>query len=89
MKIKMKKILIILLFVLCFVASFAYFNFGVSEKYETQLEGLNPNQEENLIAIKKKKDIDRNKKIALIVIFLSSIGIYGISIIKTKKEEKF
>jgi|GEM_PF-2148224 len=89
MKIKMKKILIILLFVLCFVASFAYFNLGVSEKYETQLEGLNPNQEEMLISIKKKKDIDRNKKIALIVIFLSSIGIYGISIIKTKKEEKF
>ena len=89
MKIKMKKILIILLFVLCFVASFAYFNLGVSEKYETQLEGLNPNQEEMLISIKKKKDIDRSKKIALIVIFLSSIGIYGISIIKTKKEEKF
>ncbi|MGQ8867862.1 hypothetical protein [Myroides sp. TSA_177.3] len=89
MKIKMKKMLIILLFVLCFVASFAYFNLGVSEKYETQLEGLNPNQEEMLISIKKKKDIDRSKKIALIVIFLSSIGIYGISIIKTKKEEKF
>lgn len=89
MKIKIKKMLIILLFVLCFVASFAYFNLGVSEKYETQLEGLNPNQEEMLISIKKKKDIDRSKKIALIVIFLSSIGIYGISIIKTKKEEKF
>ena len=89
MKIKMKKMLIILLFVLCFVASFAYFNLGVSEKYETQLEGLNPNQEEMLISIKKKKDIDRSKKIALIVILLSSIGIYGISIIKTKKEEKF
>lgn len=83
----MKIILIVLLLVFCFLMSLSYFSLGVSEKYETQVEGFHLNQEELRIAAEKKNDIEREKKIVLILGFTSLIGICGVSLIKTKREE--
>lgn len=59
----------------------------VSEKYETQLEGLNP----TTIQIKKAEElstkIDRDKKITLSIIVISIIAIYPVSLIKKQRRD--
>lgn len=59
---KIKVALIIIFFVLIAVSAFKYLNLLVSEKYETQLEGLNPTKEQIQVAevIKIKIDINRS-----------------------------
>lgn len=79
---KIKKILTIVLFALIVGAGLKYLDLCISEKYETQLEGLNPTKEQIKSAEELKSKIDRHKKIALSIIALSLVSIYPISLIK-------
>ncbi|GAB0157729.1 hypothetical protein CHRYSEOSP005_30110 [Chryseobacterium sp. Alg-005] len=81
---KFKTLLIVLLLILIVGSSIKYLDLSVSEKYETQLEGLNPTKEQIKDAQDLKRKIDMNKKIALSIIFLSIVAIYPISRIKNK-----
>lgn len=72
----------IVLFVSIIASGLKYLDLCVSEKYETQLEGLNPTKEQIKSAGELKSKIDRQKKITLSIIALSLIAIYPISLIK-------
>lgn len=79
---KIRTILIIGLFVLIFGSVLKYLDLSVSEKYETQLEGLNPTENQIKEAEELKEEIETNKKIALFIIALSLVSIYPVSLIK-------
>jgi len=59
-----------------------YLDLCVSEKYETQLEGLNPTKKEIESAIELQSKINKQKEIALFTIALSLFGIYFVSLKK-------
>jgi hypothetical protein len=80
MKKKLKIILMIGLFASITVSGIKYLDLCVSEKYETQLEGLNPTSEQIKEAKKLKEEIDFNKKIALSIILVSLATIYPVSL---------
>ncbi|RNA61767.1 hypothetical protein D1631_07390 [Chryseobacterium nematophagum] len=79
---KIKTILMIGLFISILSSGIKYLDLYVSEKYETQLEGLNPTKEQIKSAMELKKKIDSNKKVALSIIVLSLAAIYPVSLIK-------
>lgn len=83
---KIKKILIIILFASIVGAGLKYLDLCISEKYETQLEGLNPTENQIKKAEELKEKIETNKKIALSIIALSLVAIYPISLIKSKNK---
>ena len=72
---KINVALIIILFVLIAGSAFKYLDLLVSEKYETQLEGLNPTKEQIQVAEVIENKIDINKKICFGVVILSILGI--------------
>ncbi len=59
-----------------------YLDLCVSEKYETQLEGLKPTEKQIKEAEDLKRKIGRDKKIALAIIAVSLLAIYPASLIK-------
>lgn len=77
-----KKILMIGLFITILLSELKYLDLCVSEKYETQLEGLNPTENQIKKVKELKEKIEINKKIALYIIALSLVSIYPISLIK-------
>lgn len=77
-----KKILMIGLFIIILLSELKYLDLCVSEKYETQLEGLNPTENQIKKAKELKEKIEINKKIALSIIALSLVSVYPISLIK-------
>ena len=77
-----KKILMIGLFITILLSGLKYLDLCVSEKYETQLEGLNPTENQIKKVKELKEKIEINKKIALSIIALSLVSIYPISLIK-------
>lgn len=77
-----KKILMIGLFITILLSELKYLDLCVSEKYETQLEGLNPTENQIKKVKELKEKIEINKKIALSIIALSLVSIYPISLIK-------
>ncbi|MCX8677838.1 MULTISPECIES: hypothetical protein [unclassified Apibacter] len=77
-----KKILMIGLFITILLSGLKYLDLCVSEKYETQLEGLNPTENQIKKAKELKEKIEINKRIALYIITLSLVSIYPISLIK-------
>ena len=77
-----KKILMIGLFITILLSELKYLDLCVSEKYETQLEGLNPTENQIKKVKELKEKIEINKKIALYIITLSLVSIYPISLIK-------
>lgn len=79
---KIRMILIIGLFILIFGSGLKYLDLCISEKYETQLEGLNPTENQIKEAEKLKEKIKTNKKITLSIIALSLAAIYPVSLIK-------
>ena len=79
---KIKKTLIVLLSLLILGFTLNYFNLCVSEKYETQLEGLNPSKIQLDKAKKLKDKIEQDKQIALFIILISIFAIYPTSMIK-------
>ena len=79
-----KKILMIGLFITILLSELKYLDLCVSEKYETQLEGLNPTENQIKKVKELKEKIEINKKIALSIIALSLVSIYPISLIKNK-----
>ena len=84
MRNKVKKILIITLFISIIVSGIKYLDLCISEKYETQLEGLNPTNNQIKAAEELKNKIESNKKIVLSIIVFSLIAIYPVSLIKDK-----
>ncbi|MFP3596016.1 hypothetical protein [Chryseobacterium sp. SIMBA_029] len=79
---RIKKILMIILFALIIGLGLNYLNLCISEKYETQLEGLNPTEKRIKEAEELKKKIDTHKKISLYIIFISLVAFYPVSLIK-------
>lgn len=77
-----KKILMIGLFITILLSELKYLDLCVSEKYVTQLEGLNPTENQIKKVKELKEKIEINKKIALSIIALSLVSIYPISLIK-------
>lgn len=67
------------LFISIICSGLKYLDLSVSEKYETQLEGFNPTEKQIKHAEELKKKIERDKKIALFIIFASLVAIYPIS----------
>lgn len=72
------------LFITILGSGLKYLDLCVSEKYETQLEGLNPTENQIKKAKEMKEKIEINKRIALYIITLSLVSIYPISLIKNK-----
>lgn len=81
---KKKTILMVGLFITILGSGLKYLDLCVSEKYETQLEGLNPTENQIKKAKELKEKIEINKRIALYIITLSLVSIYPISLIKNK-----
>ncbi|WP_303849699.1 hypothetical protein [Apibacter mensalis] len=79
---KKKTILMVGLFITILGSGLKYLDLCVSEKYETQLEGLNPTENQIKKAKELKEKIEINKRIALYIITLSLVSIYPISLIK-------
>ncbi|MBC7557364.1 MAG: hypothetical protein H7195_10425 [Chryseobacterium sp.] len=79
---KIKTILLIVLLTIVLYSFTTYLGMFLSEKYDTQLEGLNPTKEQINFAEKLKNKIERDKKIALSVIIISLVLIYPICKIK-------
>lgn len=79
---KKKTILMVGLFITILGSGLKYLDLCVSEKYETQLEGLNPTENQIKKAKELKEKIEINKRIALYIIALSLVSIYPISLIK-------
>lgn len=79
---KKKTILMIGLFITILGSGLKYLDLCVSEKYETQLEGLNPTENQIKKAKELKEKIEINNRIALYIITLSLVSIYPISLIK-------
>jgi hypothetical protein len=79
---KIKTILIIVLFILIIASGLKYLDLCVSDKYETQLEGLNPTEKQIKKAEDLKAKIDRDKKITLSIIVISLISFYPVSLVK-------
>jgi ABC-type uncharacterized transport system fused permease/ATPase subunit len=76
--------LIIGLVVIIILLVFMYFNLSVSEKYETQLEGINATKEELKNAIDLKNKIDFQKKLTLFMIIICFFLFYPIAFLKKK-----
>jgi ABC-type uncharacterized transport system fused permease/ATPase subunit len=76
--------LIIGLVVIIILLVFMYFNLSVSEKYETQLEGINATKEELNNAIDLKNKIDFQKKLTLFMIIICFFLFYPIAFLKKK-----
>lgn len=72
----------IVLFASIIGSGLKYLDLCVSDKYETQLEGLNPTERQIKDAEKLKKKIERDKKIALSIILASLVAIYPVSLIR-------
>ena len=72
----------IILFISIIGSGLKYLDLCVSDKYETQLEGLNPTGKQIKDAEELKKKIERDKKIALSIILASLVAIYPVSLIK-------
>lgn len=79
---KIRTMLIILLLIVIVFSGIRYLGICVSEKYDTQLEGLNPTTAQIKKAEQLKKKIIRDKKITLSIIALSLIAIYPVSLIR-------
>ncbi len=79
---KIKVILIIILFVVIAISSIKYIDLCISKKYETQLEGLSPTKEQLEEVNNLEKKIDGDKKIAFSIIVLSLVATYPISLMK-------
>ncbi|EJG2147916.1 hypothetical protein A4A95_RS14530 [Elizabethkingia anophelis] len=79
---KIKVILIIILFVVIAISSIKYIDLCIYKKYETQLEGLSPTKEQLEEVNNLEKKIDGDKKIAFSIIVLSLVAIYPISLMK-------
>lgn len=71
---KIRMILIIGLLILIFGSGLKYLDLCISEKYETQFEGLNPTENQIKKAEELKEKKETNKKIAL-----SLLAIYPVS----------
>lgn len=84
MKIEKKTWLIISLFVILILLIYGYFNLLVSEKYETQLEGLNAPKEQLKNALDLKNKIEFEKKVTFFLIIISLALFYPIVISKKK-----
>jgi len=79
----MNKTLLLILCILVFVISgMSYIGLSVSEKYETQLEGLQATQNQLNKAKLLKDKIILQKRITIILMVTSLIAIYPISLIK-------
>ncbi|WP_419494267.1 hypothetical protein [Chryseobacterium bernardetii] len=68
------KIRMILILILIFGSGLKYLDLCISEKYETQFEGLNPTENQIKKAEELKEKKETNKKIAL-----SLLAIYPVS----------
>lgn len=79
---RIKTSLMILLFALVMASCLKYIDLCISEKYETQLEGLSSTKKQAKEGEEKKKEIDVNKIIAISIIVLSLVAIYPVSQIK-------
>lgn len=83
----MKKTLLLILCILIFVISgVSYMGLSVSEKYETQLEGLQATENQLNNAKLLKDKIILQKRITIILMVTSLIAIYPISLIKNNKD---
>lgn len=85
---KIKVALIIIFFVLIAGSAIKYLDLLVSEKYETQLEGLNPTKEQIQVAEVIENKIDINKKICFGIVILSILGIGVVSYNKRVSVQK-
>ncbi|MDR2223624.1 MAG: hypothetical protein LBE34_12980 [Flavobacteriaceae bacterium] len=79
---KIKIIIMAILFFSLIGLGLKYLDLCVSEKYETQLEGLNPTEKQIKDAEDLKRKIERDKKNALAIIAVSLLAIYPASLIK-------
>ena len=79
---KIRTVLIFFLLAIFIFSGIRYLGILVSEKYDTQLEGLNPTTAQVKKAEELKKKIIRDKKVTLSIIVLSVIAIYPVSLIK-------
>lgn len=79
---KFRVLLILLLFTIIIFSGIRYLGMLLSEKYDTQLEGLNPTTIQIKKAEELKTKISQDKRITLSVIVISIIAIYPVSLIK-------
>lgn len=79
---KIRTVLNFFLLAIFIFSGIRYLGILVSEKYDTQLEGLNPTTAQVKKAEELKKKIIRDKKVTLSIIVLSVIAIYPVSLIK-------
>lgn len=70
--------LIIGLIVIIIILIFRYFNLSVSEKYETQLEGLNATKDQLKDALDLKNKIEFQKKVTIFLIIICFILLYPV-----------
>ncbi|UIR55058.1 hypothetical protein LZQ00_12290 [Sphingobacterium sp. SRCM116780] len=83
---KLKTILIAGLIIILVGSCNSYLNLLVSEKYETQLEGLGPTEQQIKEAKELKKKIDLEKKITIAVALISLALFYPVSLMKSKSK---
>ncbi|CVK16175.1 hypothetical protein Ga0061079_105134 [Apibacter mensalis] len=72
------------LFIIIIGLSLKYLDLCVSDKYEAQLEGLSPTEQQIKKAKELKSKIERDKKIVLTIIIISSLFFYPIYLMKRK-----
>jgi uncharacterized protein involved in cysteine biosynthesis len=81
---RIQALFILLLLGTIFFLIFRYFNLSVSEKYETQLEGLNATKEQLKHAVELKNQIEFQKKITVYSIIICLILFFPIVLLKKK-----
>ena len=79
---KIKRILIAVLLFSAIASGLKYLDLCISDKYEVQLEGLNPTQMQIREANKLKKKIEIEKKVVFSILVGSLIAIYPLSMLK-------
>lgn len=83
-KISLKTVIVIGILIIIFFLIITYINLFVTEKYETQLEGLNATIEQINKASELKSKIDFQKKIIPFLIIVLVASIIPICLIKKK-----
>lgn len=85
----MKKMLLIILSLILILSIINLINLSISEKYETQLDGLPATRIQIEEAKKIKNDIELEKKVITVVIPLTIILIFGLFFTKKNNSKTF
>lgn len=81
---KLKRILVVVLIIIIVGSCNNYLDLMVSEKYETQFDGLASPEEQIEGSKELQKKIDFKKKVTIIIFFISIGLFYPVFLIKNK-----